>query len=184
LPRLYPHSLPTRRSSDLEDWTDVIREFYGPFEEAVQNAHKDIEEIEIEDEVTEEVCEVCGRNMVIKWGRYGQFLACPGFPECRNTKPLLKPIGVACPKCGKDIVERRSRKGRVFYGCSGYPDCDFTSWQKPVPAKCPVCGAMLVERNRRGRGAEWVCPTKGCGYVQEPTEAGEVAIATAHEERQ
>lgn len=167
-----------------ENWTDVIREFYGPFEEAVQNAHKDIEEIEIEDEVTEEVCEVCGRNMVIKWGRYGQFLACPGFPECRNTKPLLKPIGVACPKCGKDIVERRSRKGRVFYGCSGYPDCDFTSWQKPVPAKCPVCDAMLVERNRRGRGAEWVCPTKGCGYVQEPTEAGEVAIATAHEERQ
>src|SRR5690606_40273773 len=86
LPRLYPHSLPTRRSSDLENWTDVIREFYGPFEEAVQNAHKDIEEIEIEDEVTEEVCEVCGRNMVIKWGRYGQFLACPGFPECRKDR--------------------------------------------------------------------------------------------------
>lgn len=164
-----------------EKWTEVISEFYGPFEKALENAHKDIEEIEVEDEVTDEVCEQCGRNMVIKWGRYGKFLACPGFPECRNAKPLLKSIGVACPDCGKEIVERRTRKGRVFYGCSGYPDCEFTSWQKPVGVKCPNCNAMLVERSRRGRGVEWVCPTKGCGHVQEPTEEGDVALSTSQE---
>lgn len=165
-----------------EKWTEVISEFYGPFEKALENAHKDIEEIEVEDEVTDEVCEQCGRNMVIKWGRYGKFLACPGFPECRNAKPLLKSIGVACPDCGKEIVERRTRKGRVFYGCSGYPDCEFTSWQKPVGVKCPNCNAMLVERSRRGRGVEWVCPTKGCGHVQEPTEEGDVALSTSQEQ--
>lgn len=156
-----------------ESWTDVLREFYGPFEEALARAQKQIAEIEVADEVSDEVCELCGRRMVIKSGRYGKFLACPGFPECRNTKPLVKSIGVACPECGKEIVERRSRRGRVFYGCSGYPDCEYTSWQKPVGALCPNCGTMLVERNRRGKGTEWVCPAKGCGYAQEPTERQE-----------
>src|SRR5690606_27999119 len=130
---------------------DVVREFYEPFEIALQGAHRLVEQVEIADEETDEVCEECGRNMVIKWGRYGKFLACPGFPECRNTKPLLVSIGVPCPECGSDIVERRSRRGRTFYGCSTYPECEFTSWQRPVNAKCPQCGSLLIERNRRGQ---------------------------------
>lgn len=162
-----------------EEWTRVIHDFYGPFESALDNAHKDIEEIEIEDEVSDEVCEQCGRNMVIKWGRYGKFLACPGFPDCRNAKPLLKSVGVACPDCGKDVVERRTRRGRVFFGCSGYPECEYTSWQKPVGVRCPNCNTMLVERNRRGKGSEWVCPEKGCGHVQEPEEAPQPTASTA-----
>lgn len=164
-----------------ESWTDVLHEFYAPFAEALAEADKHIEEIEIEDEVSDEICEQCGRNMVIKMGRYGKFLACPGFPECRNAKPLLKKIDVHCPECGGEIVERRTRKGRVFYGCSAYPDCEYTSWQKPVGVRCPNCNTMLVERNRRGKGVEWVCPEKGCGHVQEPEELPE-SVGSPREE--
>lgn len=159
------------------DWKDVVREFYEPFEVALQGAHQLVEQVEIADEETDEICEECGRNMVIKWGRYGKFLACPGFPECRNTKPLLVSIGVPCPDCGNEIVERRSRRGRTFYGCSTYPECEFTSWQRPVNAKCPQCSSILVERNRRGQGPIWVCSSKDCGFTQEPVPDVEGAAA-------
>jgi len=161
------------------EWRQVIGEFYAPFERALENARKEIEEVTIEDEVTDEVCEVCGRNMVIKWGRYGKFLACPGFPECKNTRPLLSEIGVACPQCGKPLVERRSRRGKVFYGCSGYPDCSFTSWQRPVAERCPRCSGLMTRVERRGKEPEHVCLDKECGYrepvrdgVGEPGDAG------------
>ena len=119
------------------------------------------EEVKIEDEVSEEVCEECGRNMVIKYGPHGKFLACPGFPECRNTKPYLEKIGVACPKCGKDIVLRKTKKGRKYYGCENNPECDFMSWQKPSKEKCPKCGGIMVEK-----GNKLLCINEACGYIE------------------
>jgi DNA topoisomerase-1 len=156
-----------------ENWEKVLAAFWRPFSEELKQAEAHMEEVEIEDEETDEVCEKCGRNMVIKQGRYGRFLACPGFPECRNTKPLLKEIGVACPKCGSgQIVERRTRRGRTFYGCSSYPECDFTSWQRPAGKDCPQCGQFMVIRQRRAKGPESVCSNKECGYREEmPEEA-------------
>lgn len=162
-----------------EEWTAVIREFYGPFETALSVAHEHIEGMEVQDEESDEECEHCGRRMVIKWGRYGKFLACPGFPECRNTKPLLTPINVSCPQCQNELVERRTKRGRIFYGCANYPDCDYTSWQRPVGVLCPNCQRMLVERNRRGKGTEWVCPEKECGYTQDPVEAKNGEVTTS-----
>ena len=114
-----------------DDWKKIISDFYHDFSEKLEIADKSIEKIKLEDEVTDEVCEICGKNMVVKHGRFGQFLACSGYPECKNTKPILKKIGVACPKCGKDIVVRNTKRGRIFYGCSGFPDCDYASWDKP-----------------------------------------------------
>ena len=119
------------------EWKSVISNFYPDLNEAVEKAEKELETVKIEDEVTDVVCEECGRNMVIKYGPHGKFLACPGFPECRNTKPYLEKIGVACPKCGKDIVLRKTKKGRRYYGCEDNPECDFMSWQKPSEEKCP-----------------------------------------------
>ena len=147
------------------DWVGLIREFYGPFSDSLERAHVLAEETRVKDEVTDEICESCGRNMVIKWGRFGKFLACPGYPECKTTKPLLTEIGVPCPKCGNSIVERKSRRGRTFFGCAAYPECDFTSWQRPVPAKCPVCGGYMVERRRRNQDTQWVCADKECGQT-------------------
>ena len=117
------------------EWKSVISNFYPDLKEAVEKAEKELETVKIEDEVTDVVCEECGRNMVIKYGPHGKFLACPGFPECRNTKPYLEKIGVACPKCGKDIVLRKTKKGRRYYGCEDNPECDFMSWQKPSERK-------------------------------------------------
>ena len=142
-------------------WRQVLEEFYGPFEAALENAKKAIEEVTIEDEVTDVVCEECGRNMVIKWGRFGKFLACPGFPECKNTRPLLEEIGVACPECGKPLVERRSRRGRVFYGCSGYPDCSFTSWQRPIAKRCPRCDGLMTRIERKSKDPREPLPQQG-----------------------
>lgn len=154
------------------EWTRVLREFYEPFAGAVAKAHQQIDNVEIPDETTDEICEQCGRNLVIKWGRFGRFLACPGFPECRFTKPLLKPVGVDCPKCGAGaIVERRSRKGRVFYGCDRYPECDLTLWQRPVNKRCPRCNSLLVEKRQRGRALQWICSEKTCGHSQDPDES-------------
>ena len=146
-------------------WKTVVENFYPDLDEAVQEAEKNLEKVEIADEVTDVVCEECGRNMVIKYGPHGKFLACPGFPDCRNTKPYLEKIGVACPKCGKDIVIRKTKKGRRYYGCEGNPDCDFMSWQKPVAKKCPQCGGYMVEKGNR-----LVCADKMCGYICEKTE--------------
>ena len=143
-------------------WKTVVRNFYPDLDEAVKNAEKELEEVKIEDEVTDIPCDVCGRMMVIKYGPHGKFLACPGFPECRNTKPYLERIGVACPKCGKDIVIKKTKKGRKYFGCEGFPECDFMSWQKPSDKKCPECGGYMVEK-----GNKLVCADEHCGYVMD-----------------
>ena len=142
-------------------WKTIISNFYPDLEEAVAEAEKKLEKVEIADEVTDVICEECGRNMVIKYGPHGKFLACPGFPECRNTKPYLEKIGVACPVCGKDIVLRKTKKGRRYYGCENNPECDFMSWAKPVSKKCPNCGGYMVEK-----GSKLVCADAQCGYVE------------------
>ena len=145
-------------------WDEVLTRFYGTFSQRLEQAAEEMETVELEEEVTDEICENCGRNMVIRHGRFGKFLACPGFPECRNTKPLLQSIGVKCPNCGGDIVERRSRRGRRFFGCSNYPDCDFVSWDEPVGEKCPQCDSMLVWKRRRTKPDQISCSNKECGY--------------------
>ena len=147
------------------EWKSVISNFYPDLDEAVLNAEKELAKVKIEDEVTDIVCEECGRNMVIKYGPHGRFLACPGFPECRNTKPYLEKIGVACPKCGKDIVLRKTKKGRKYYGCENNPDCDFMSWQKPSKEKCPKCGGIMVEK-----GNKLLCINEACGYIENKSQ--------------
>ena len=142
------------------EWKEVIRNFYPDLDEAVKTAEKELESVKIEDEVTDVICEECGRNMVIKYGPHGKFLACPGFPECRNTKPYLEKIGVACPVCGKEVVIRKTKKGRKYYGCENNPECEFMSWQKPSKEKCPECGSYMVEK-----GNKLVCANEKCGYV-------------------
>ncbi len=131
-------------------WPPVIEEFYLPFRESLDRAGESIERVKIEPEPTDEVCEKCGRPMVIRMGRFGKFMGCSGFPECRNAKPILKKIGVACPECGADIVERQTRQRRTFYGCSRYPECNWTSWQRPVPEPCPKCGGLMVDMGKAG----------------------------------
>lgn len=153
-------SLLDKVEEGVVNWKTVIRNFYPDLEEAVEIAEKELAEVKVEDEVTDVICEECGRNMVIKYGPHGRFLACPGFPECRNTKPYLEKIGVACPKCGRDIVLRKTKKGRKYYGCENNPDCDFMSWQKPSGQKCPQCGQMLVEK-----GNKLACMDEKCGFV-------------------
>lgn len=143
------------------EWKSVIRNFYPDLDEAVKVAEKELESVKIEDEVTDVVCEECGRNMVIKYGPHGRFLACPGFPECRNTKPYLEKIGVPCPLCGKEIVLRKTKKGRKYYGCENNPECEFMSWQKPSKEKCPECGGYMIEK-----GNKLVCADEKCGYVR------------------
>lgn len=135
-----------------EDWVKILHEFYSSFEKRLEVAEEEMKEIEIEDEVSDEICEKCGKPLVYKLGRFGKFLACSGFPECRNTKPIIKDIGVACPKCKEGhVVERRSKKGRVFYGCDRYPECDFVSWDKPSQKPCPSCSGLMVEKkNKQG----------------------------------
>ena len=142
------------------DWKVVVRNFYPDLDVAVKNAEKVLENVHIADEVSDTVCDECGRMMVIKYGPHGKFLACPGFPECRNTKPYYEKIGVACPKCGKDLITRLSQKGRRYYGCIGYPECDFMSWAKPSEEKCPRCGQYMVEK-----GNKLFCSNQECGYV-------------------
>ena len=142
-------------------WKDVIRNFYPDLDEAVKRAEIELESVKIEDEVTDVICEECGRNMVIKYGPHGKFLACPGFPECRNTKPYLEKIGVPCPVCGKDVVIRKTKKGRKYYGCENNPECDFMSWQKPSKEKCPGCCGYMLEK-----GNKLVCADEKCRYVK------------------
>lgn len=144
------------------EWKSIIRNFYPDLKEAVEHAEQALEKIEIEDEVTDTICENCGRNMVIKYGPHGKFLACPGFPECRNTKPYFEKIGVKCPKCGGEIVIKKTQKGRRYYGCENYPECDVMTWQKPSKEICPKCGNMLLEK-----GNKLVCADSACGYLVE-----------------
>ena len=152
-------------------WKDVIREFYETFEPQLIHAEKEMEKVTIRDEETDEICEVCGRHMVLKMGRFGKFYACPGFPECRNTKPFLEKIGVSCPACGGEVLVRRSKKGRTYYGCENNPDCSFMSWDKPTAISCPICGERLYEK--QGRTRKLVCLKEGCGYKKEIEETEE-----------
>ena len=141
-------------------WKSVIENFYPDFEIAVQNAEKELEKVKIEDEVTDVVCDECGRNMVVKYGPYGKFLACPGFPECRNTKPHFEKVGIPCPMCGGEVVLKKTKKGRKYYGCENNPECEFMSWQKPSTVKCEKCGSYMIEK-----GKKLVCSNKECGFV-------------------
>ena len=140
----------------------VIRNFYPDLKEAVEKAEKELEEIKIEDEVSDVICDQCGRNMVIKYGPHGKFLACPGFPECKNTKTYFEKIGIPCPKCGKDIVIRKTQKGRKYFGCIDIPECDFMTWQKPSGKNCPKCGNVLL-----AKGQKLVCADEACGYRED-----------------
>ena len=146
------------------DWKTVVSNFYPDLDEAVNKAEKELAEIEIADEESDEICDVCGRRMVIKYGPHGKFLACPGFPECRNTKPYFEKIGVACPKCGKDIVIRKTKKGRRYYGCENNPECDFMVWQRPSNEKCERCGSIMLIK-----GNKLVCANESCGFVKNRT---------------
>ncbi len=144
------------------NWKTVVRNFYPDLEAAVEVAEKELQKVKIEDEVTDVVCDQCGRNMVVKYGPHGKFLACPGFPECRNTKPYLEKIGVPCPKCGKDVALRKTKKGRKYFGCENNPECDFMSWSRPVAEKCPKCGGYMVVK-----GNKIACADAGCGYTRD-----------------
>ncbi len=144
------------------NWKTVVKNFYPDLEAAVEVAEKDLEKVKIEDEVTDVVCELCGRNMVVKYGPHGKFLACPGFPDCRNTKPYLEKIGVKCPKCGKEVVLKKTKKGRKYFGCENNLECDFMSWARPVNEPCPKCGGYMVIK-----GNKTVCANEQCGYVTE-----------------
>ena len=147
-------------------WKTVMENFYPDLDQAVEKAEKELEEVEIADELSDEFCDVCGRQMVIKYGPHGRFLACPGFPECRSTKPYFEKIGVECPKCGKDVVMKKTKKGRKYYGCIDNPECDFMVWQRPVAEKCPRCGSVLLQK-----GTKLVCSDENCGFIKDAVKA-------------
>ena len=155
--------------SGKADWHTTIDSFYKGFDASLQAAEKNMEgkKIKVPDEETDEICEKCGRKMVIKTGRYGKFLACPGFPECTNTRRLVKDTGGKCPKCGGRMLQRRSAKGRVYYGCEGYPNCDFMTWDEPVPTLCEKCGATLFKKGQR-----LYCAKEGCGFEKQLQKGG------------
>jgi DNA topoisomerase-1 len=157
------------------DWVKVLADFYHPFSEEVKTAFENVERVELPQEESTEVCEKCGRTMVYKYGRFGKFLACPGYPECKNTKAIRKEMGVSCPKCGSgQITERKSKKGRFFYGCNQYPQCDFVSWERPYKTPCPKCGSMCVVKGSK-QNKDIICLKEGCGYTAKLDEQGENA---------
>lgn len=155
-------SLLDKVGEGVVNWKTIVRNFYPDLEEAIHQAEHELEKVQIQDELSDEVCDVCGRTMVVKYGPHGKFLACPGFPECRNTKPYFEKIGVACPNCGKDIVLKKTKKGRKYYGCESNPECEFMSWAKPSNKACPNCGGYMVEK-----GNKLACANETCGYVCE-----------------
>ena len=161
------------------DWVETVRDFYEPFSNELEKAEATIERVELADEVSTIECEHCGRMMVYKYGRYGRFLACPGYPDCKNIKSIQKETGVTCPECKKgQIVERRSKKGRKFFGCNQYPNCTFTSWYPPAQKPCPECGALCVLKKNKTKGEYMACTNQDCGYEQ-PVEAVETEGGTA-----
>lgn len=158
------------RLDQVEDaemnWRQVLADFYRPFADELARAEEDIEKVTVPSEVTDEVCAVCGKPMVVKYGRFGKFLACSGYPECTNTQALVEKTGGVCPKCGSDLVVRRSKRGRTFYGCRAYPECDFVTWWRPTEKSCPRCGSSMAMR-RKGRQDTLVCLKEGCGFEEE-----------------
>ncbi len=150
-------------------WKDVIRDFYDDFHVVLNKAEKEIEKIEIKDQETDIICEKCGKNMVVKYGRYGKFLACPGYPECKNTKPLIEKLDVPCPDCDGQVIKRKSKKGRTFYGCSNFPKCNFVSWDEPLKDKCPECGSFMVKKKTK-KGTTIICSNKDCGFKKKVKE--------------
>ncbi|MBQ3107413.1 MAG: type I DNA topoisomerase, partial [Firmicutes bacterium] len=148
----------------IKDWKEVIDGFWNTLKEELAVAEKEIEKVKVQDELTDELCELCGKPMAIKHGRFGTFLACSGYPDCKNTKPIVQKIDVKCPKCGKDIVARKSRTGKLFYGCSGYPDCNQLYWNKPVNKVCPKCGSLLTEK--KTKTSTYICSNAECGHKE------------------
>ena len=146
------------------DWHEVVAKFYEPLSKELKIADSEIEKVKLEDVPAGEDCELCGKPMIIKTGRFGDFIACSGYPECKNTKPIVKKIGVKCPVCGGDIVVKKSKRGKMFYGCSGYPKCNQVFWNKPVDKKCPECGSILLES--KSKQNKYVCSNSECGYKE------------------
>ena len=178
LKEYFPEIVEVRFTAKMEDELDeiesgkvtaeqILQEFYTPFAAKLERAFEGVEKVDLPDEETDELCEHCGRNMVIKNGRFGKFLACPGFPDCRNTKPLLKDTGAACPLCSGKVVERRSKKGRLFYGCASYPACGFVVWNKPSDHKCEKCGSFTTEKKAKNGETTYVCANPKCESSQE-----------------
>ena len=150
-----------------KNWVTTLHDFYDDFSATLQKAEEAMEgkRVKVPDEETDVVCELCGRNMVIKYGKYGKFLACPGFPECSNTKKIVTETEGSCPRCGKKMLLKKSKKGRSFYGCEGFPDCNFMTWNVPTAEKCPECGKTLFTKG--GKSGKLVCENEGCGYERE-----------------
>lgn len=146
------------------DWRQILRDFYPPFKDMLDVAEEQIEKVEVKDEVSDVQCDKCGAMMVYKMGRFGKFLACPNFPECRNAKPILHYIDASCPKCGARLMEKTSKKNRKFYGCEKYPECDFVSWEKPIAEKCPRCGSYMVEKPGKRGEIVHLCANETCRY--------------------
>ncbi len=149
---------------DGKEWRKIVSDFYSILSKELEIADKEIEQVQLEDEVTDEICEKCGKPMVIKHGRFGEFLACSGYPDCKNTKPIVTKIDVKCPSCGGDIIARKSKRGRVFYGCSNYPECKQAYWDKPVDKKCPECGSLMVEK--KSKEHKYQCSNSECGFKE------------------
>lgn len=171
----FPNILDVKFTADMENslddvergkksWVDTLEDFYGDFSKTLETAEEKMEgkRVKVPDEETDIVCDQCGRNMVIKIGRYGRFLACPGFPECKNTKKIVQETAGSCPLCGNKIILKKSKRGRSFYGCNAYPDCNFMTWNVPTEEKCPQCGCTLFQKG--GKSGTLVCEKPGCGY--------------------
>ena len=146
------------------NWKQILREFYPDFEKTLSVAEKEIDKVEVKDDVSDVPCDKCGAMMVYKMGKFGRFLACPNFPDCKNTMPILTYINASCPKCGKRLLEKTSRKNRKFYGCEGYPECDFVSWDKPADEKCPKCGTYMIEKKNNKGETLHLCTNESCRY--------------------
>jgi DNA topoisomerase I len=155
-----------------KEWVQVIREFYQPFATTLSSAEEKIGKIEIQDEVSDVICELCGRNLVFKQGRFGKFLACPGFPQCRNTKAIVESTGIGCPQCAGELIARKTKKGRKFYGCNKYPECNFVSWDEPIAERCPECGSLMVKKYNK-KGSEHKCTNAVCGFKREEDKKGD-----------
>jgi len=150
---------------------EIVRKFYLPLEKELETARNTMQQIKVDDEETDVVCENCGRKMVIKKGRYGRFLACPGYPECKNTKPYFDYLDVLCPKCGKKLIEKKSKKGKKYFTCESYPECNFIVWERPAK-NCPKCNQLMFEKGKK-RSKKLVCSNESCGYEEKIVEKGE-----------